>query len=176
MTDLDRLISALPPPVGTVVNTDWQSFEEAFGIHLPSDYKAFVDTYGHGSFNDFLTVFLPSSPYEFVELDTQRGFAEGKIELWLDFGEIGSPSLPVDPRQLLPVAGTDNGNTVYWNMWRRDEPDDWTIAVDQARGDSWYLFDGGIVAFLAATFVDRARVPVFPEGIYRMPSTFVPVA
>jgi len=175
MTDWDRLVAAFPPPRVVARAVDWAAFENEFGISLPTDYKLFIDSYGHGRFNGFLTVFLPFSPYEFVELDVQRSFAEGKADFWLEYEQVGSTSLPVDPRQLLPVAGTDNGNTVYWNMRTPGAPDDWTIAVDQARNDQWYLFEGGIVSFLVATFVDRLRVPVFPEDLSREASSFVPV-
>jgi hypothetical protein len=69
--------------------------------------KAFVAAYGHVRFNDFLTVYLPTASSEFVEFDIQRGFAESKAEYLLEFeGDLlGTPELPIDPRELLPVAG-----------------------------------------------------------------------
>ncbi|MFG2040599.1 SMI1/KNR4 family protein [Dactylosporangium sp. NPDC048998] len=163
---LDRLLAAYPP-LRPAPERDWAAFEERFGRPLPADYKAFVDAYGHARFGEFLTVYVPDGVSEFVELDTQRAFAGLKAEYLLETeGELlGTPALPVDPRELLPVAGTANGNSVYWHAPPGTAPDAWTIAVDQARGDTWFLFDGGIVAFLVAVFVDGLRVTTFPDGL-----------
>jgi hypothetical protein len=42
-----------------------------------------------------------------------------------------------------------------------DAPDEWTVVVNETRGDRWDGFDGGVVAFLVAVFVDGHRVSVF---------------
>jgi hypothetical protein len=174
MTGWSRLVAAFPPPQPGR-DIDWAGFEAEFGTPLPADYKEFVNAYGHGRFNNFLTVYLPTSPYEHVELGTQRDRAGSKAEFLLEFEVLGSPSLPVDPCELLPAAGTDNGNTVYWHARPTAEPDDWTVAVDQARSDEWFLFDGGLVDFLVAAFIDGLRVSVFPQSLTGSPSTFTPV-
>ena len=104
-----------------------------------------------------------------MELGVERGFAEARIGFWLEFDGYGRPVPPIDPHQLLPVAGTDNGDTVYWHTRPQEEPDALTVFVDEARGDDWYVFEGGIVSFLVATFVDRVRVPVFRKGSTETP-------
>ncbi|WP_203843807.1 SMI1/KNR4 family protein, partial [Winogradskya humida] len=161
-TSWQRLTEAFPPPRAPLPAVDWPAVERSLGRQLPADYKRFVQTYGYARFADFLSVFLPASPYDYVELRTQWQIAADKIEFWLEWDEVGTPELPVDPHLLLPVAGTDNGNTVYWVARPPDDPDAWTLAVDEARSDGWHLFGAGIVDFLVATFIDHEPISVFP--------------
>src|SRR4051794_31931890 len=105
MTDWLRLVDRFPPSRPPLA-IDWAAFEASFGTALPSDYKKLVETYGYGRFNNFLTVFLPSSPHEFVELGTQRSVAGDKFEFLREYDEVGSRALSVDPDELLPAAGT----------------------------------------------------------------------
>jgi hypothetical protein len=74
----------------------------------------------------------------------------------------------------MPVAGTDNGDTVYWLRQPSLVPDEWTVVVVEGRGDDWDQFDGGIVAFLVAVFVDGRRISVFPDSFYGKEPSFTP--
>jgi hypothetical protein len=65
MSSITALTSLVTPPtqpsdVGQLAQ--WPQVEAELGIALPSDYKAFLATYGSGSFNDFMIIFNPFSP------------------------------------------------------------------------------------------------------------------
>ncbi|MBF9135461.1 SMI1/KNR4 family protein [Plantactinospora sp. S1510] len=142
------------------MQTDWLRFESTIGFALPADYKLLVETYGLGTFGRFLMVYQPRSDYEFTELRTQIRMNADKLEFLAEF-----EPLPYAPEELVPVAGTDNGNSVYWLRSPLDSPDSWRIVVDQSRGDTWSEFSGGIVDFLVAAFVDGVRFDALAENI-----------
>src|ERR1035437_2084435 len=51
---LTRLVAIMPPPRTPTLPPgpdDWPSVERELGIGLPSDYKAFLATYGSGEIN-----------------------------------------------------------------------------------------------------------------------------
>ena len=71
MTALETLIALIAPPQDPAgVPFDWPAIEAALGTPLPSDYKAYCDTYGHGSFlaGWGLWVLTPGTPYEDEDL------------------------------------------------------------------------------------------------------------
>ena len=48
---LQELIELVSPPVAPLgAPFDWRAVESALGSAFPSDYKAFCDVYGHGTF------------------------------------------------------------------------------------------------------------------------------
>jgi len=59
---LTSLRKVLPPPATPTETTgagSWPPVEASLGIHLPGDYKEFIDVYGTGVIGDFLWVFNP---------------------------------------------------------------------------------------------------------------------
>jgi hypothetical protein len=154
--DLERLI---PAPVRRVPLPEWDSVEAALGVRLPSDYKWLVERYGPGSFDEFLHIFQPASSVEPVQLELQTREAA-----WaLDYLRRGGEVIPYENSELLPSCRTDNGDTGYWLRHPADNPEAWTIVVNEARGTRWSTFDGGIVSFLVAVLAGTHDVSVFPD-------------
>jgi hypothetical protein len=155
---LDDLVTLVRPPADVHVEVEWAAVEGNLGTRLPADYKGLVQTYGPGAFDDFLSVFQPVTPFLTLELAYQaRRGAEihGRDEL-------------------MAVAGTDNGDTLYWVKHPADEPDAWTITGNGARNDQWPRFDGGLAAFLHAVLSGALRFPIFPNGFPRQSPVFTP--
>jgi hypothetical protein len=71
--------------------------------------------------------------------------------------------IPFAEGELLPVAGTDNGDTLYWVIEDPNDPETWTITGNEARNTIWPRFPGGIADFLLAVFSRRTRFPIFPR-------------
>ena len=53
-----------------------------------------------------------------------------------------------DDRHLIPWASTDNGEFAYWLAADHCPPEQWTVMVNEARGDEWEHFRMGCVDFL----------------------------
>ncbi|WP_432978330.1 SMI1/KNR4 family protein [Dactylosporangium sp. CA-233914] len=155
-----RLVEMVPPPSAGRPAPDWRDVESRLGVVLPADYKRLVEVYGPGRFGDFLEVYTPGAASQWVDIFHQAGRGEWRVQQFVQHGE----QLPVEPSSLLPVAGTDNGDTVYWVRKPLDQPDRWTIVVNQARNFlDWPAFDGGLVEFLVAVFSKEHKNRAFPD-------------
>jgi hypothetical protein len=158
--DYERLLSLVPPPVEPKGFDNWPELERRLGTPVPADYKWLVSTYGAGSFDSFLHVLQPTSPYKPIRLVES---ARRAVEVLQFLKRADDEEVPFAPRELLPVAKTENGDTVYWLARPKGSPDEWRIVCNPARSDTWSRFDGGIVDFLTAVYERRHRVPFFPE-------------
>src|SRR5687767_119959 len=72
------------------------------------------------------------------------------------------------------LAGTDNGESIYWARTPSSGPDDWTIVVNAARDwEDWPAFEGGLVEFLVVVFATEYQCSAFPQDF---PSTSLPLS
>ncbi|WP_430782635.1 hypothetical protein [Actinoplanes sp. G11-F43] len=65
---LARLGSLVPPPAHKPARPDWAGIETRLGLQLPRDYRALVETYGAGRFDDYLVVYTPNGPRDTIDL------------------------------------------------------------------------------------------------------------
>jgi hypothetical protein len=157
---LNKLVELVRPPAYPGVDVNWADVETVIGLGLPADYKNLVENYGSGQFDRFLTVYQPVTPFLTIELAFQ---ARRKDEILAQLRASGREHIPFVADKLLPVAGTDNGDTVYWVIERPDDPDSWTITANEARNTVWPQFPGGITDFLYAVMSRQIRFPIFPR-------------
>lgn len=144
--------------------SEWRQVEGELNLRLPNDYKGLVADYGAGYFDDFLLILQPYEANSNIDLLTQRS---ARLNALRSLGEQGE-SVPfnVEPRkeQLLPWGATDNGDVCYWVTQPDKDPEEWTIAVNEARGPQWEQFNGSVTEFLAAVFSRMLKVSIFPSG------------
>lgn len=172
---ISDLIEIVPPPTGQdPVETDWAEVETRIGLPLPQDYKDYITRYGAGDFDDFLHVCLPATTNEELDLASRRQMdIDALRELQNEFEE-EIPYRVADPAELLPVAVTTNGDIVYWHVTDPNNPDSWTITVNESRGPEWFRYNGSLTSFLADTLSRRIRVSVFPSDFPDPEPAFTP--
>jgi hypothetical protein len=168
VTVSDDLVKLVPPPAEPPQAPDWSQVESDLALRLPDDYKWLVERYGPGSFDDFLHVFQPGAESEWVRLETQAVRGAELLQQHVDKGE----SIPYEVNELLDVAGTDNGDTIYWVKRPAAGPNAWTIVANGARNTKWPSFPGGLVEFLVAVFSGAVHPDVFPKSFPRAHPTF----
>ncbi|MEU7184558.1 SMI1/KNR4 family protein [Streptomyces sp. NPDC045369] len=158
-----RLREVVTPPVR---NSDreysWETIEADLQFPLPTDYKELIETYGPGSFGDFLHIYQPNSPWEQLDLKQQA-----EEELWAlrELAEDGAhiPYQLADPAELISFGRNDNGDPLFWHRPPGTHPDTWTVVVKEARSDEWFSFAGGVTEFLHAVLTGEVQVTVFPK-------------
>jgi hypothetical protein len=136
---LDDLEAIAPPPADPAPPVDWD-------MSLPPDYVELAETYGSGTFDDGITVFVPGHPNRHLDLVRYAEEARSALHTLRDEGE----EMPYEPDELLAWAADDAGNFIWWHMSDPAAPERWPVVVSEARGDEWVRFDGGAVAFLVA--------------------------
>ncbi|MFG2823355.1 DNA/RNA non-specific endonuclease [Kitasatospora sp. NPDC048365] len=168
---LEQLSRLLPRPDG-VEPKDWDSVRRQLGTDLPADYKAFVDTYGGGYVDAYLWVLEPGCANEFYDLiDADEERAEAYEELW-DGGEEKPAELDGTGARLIPWASTDNGEFLFWLARPGQDPDEWTVMVNEARGPWWEHLDMGFSQFLAAALTGEVRSEILSDSFPTSPHDF----
>lgn len=126
------------------------------GFPLPVDYRALVETYGEGSFDDFLWLLHPTSPNPNLNLISQLRTVRDALT--------GDPSgVGPRPEDLVPWAETDNGDVCYWRFDANRRLAN-SVVVNEGRGDAWAEFNNlSATAWLLAILTGKIRVPVFPD-------------
>lgn len=146
---IDDLIKVAPPPqlpVDAGEPKQWDEVEHALGTVLPADYKALINTYGLGEFNDLFFLFTPFSSSERMNLLWHAGvpdcFTEDeelgrlyppdsvleKYQLSRAENPDLLPFLPFpEPCGLLPLGGNTNGGLAYWQM--KGKANDWPLIL-----------------------------------------------
>lgn len=156
----DKLVRVAPPVGGGAGPvTDWPEFETTLGLGLPDDYKWLVDTYGPGTFGGFIHILQAASTDSHILLAQQIEFSRQ------DFARYGDRMHPpCQVGELVPVALTDNGDTLYWVANPVDQPELWTIVGNASRSDRWEPYEGGIVDFLVRVLAGEFSFGIFPRS------------
>ena len=138
----------------------WQYMREKYNLIFPKDYRLFIDTYGSGSFNNFLWVMSPFSLNDNLNLlkkfnDLKRSFCTMKSIL---------PDMLMEEfydgvKGLLPWGITDNGDELYWNVQKEYSQ----IVVFSCRYSEKLEFDLTFGDFLDQIFSQKIMCSIFPE-------------
>ncbi|MFD0279517.1 hypothetical protein ACFVHB_37275 [Kitasatospora sp. NPDC127111] len=133
------LQTLVAPPASGGNATDWSRMTAEYDHGFPDDYRAFMQVYGEGTFDDFLYVDAPVSevytnpPFPMKEgTDTACFTAEEE-----DFDE---------PELLIAWGGTVDADLLCWYASDPD-PNRWTTVIWRrhwASPESWMRFDCGM--------------------------------
>ncbi|MGW3123960.1 SMI1/KNR4 family protein [Streptomyces sp. NPDC001107] len=153
---LKRLITPLPEPT----NTDWDRAEGHLGVVLPADYKELIRVFGGSNWDDYLYLLEPGCPNDNYDL---IGWADQQTEaldgLW-EF-ERKPDELADERSRVIPWATTDNGECLYWRVRADQSPGEWTVMVNEARGDRWEHYSMNCTEFLVAALEGAVQSAVF---------------
>ncbi|MFF4955017.1 SMI1/KNR4 family protein [Streptomyces chattanoogensis] len=154
-SSLARLIDLIPPPPEPR-EKGWDAVEQELGVELPPDYKALIHAYGGSRFDNYLYVLEPSCPnsnFDLIELTEEQDEAlSGLWEVEEKPHELTEPG-----SRLIPWGTTENGEFLYWLVRPGQAPSDWTVMVNEARGETWERYDINCTAFLASVLSGDIR-------------------
>jgi hypothetical protein len=151
---------------------DWALVTRELGTELPGDYKEFIDTLGGGYIDGFLYVMEPDCPFEASDL---IGFIEERAEaleyLW-GSSEDKPRELAGPDDRLIAFAMSDNGEYVYWLAKAGQDPDDWTVMVNEARGEWWEHYDMSFTQFLLSSLTGEIQCEIISYAFPASPHSF----
>ncbi|MFJ8675469.1 SMI1/KNR4 family protein [Streptomyces sp. NPDC093589] len=134
----------------------WGPVEADLGTSLPDDYKELIDRMGGGRIEEYMYILEPDCPnghYELVHHARER--EESYEVLWMI--EDKPPELEVEGSGIIPWATTDNGEFLFWRTLPGQRPDQWTVILNEARGDRWEHYEMNCTDFLLATLTGEVR-------------------
>lgn len=174
---LSRLLQVVSPPIRPVEageGNDWAAIEEKLGTGLPTDYKAYIRTFGTGCLDGFIWVFNPFSANPNLNL-FHRIEASLQALRQLRAQDASEVSYPLFPEAggLLPWGATDNGDGLSWLTMGK--PDEWSIVVNAARDPRTEHYTSGMADSLAQLLVGAAVSRIFPDDFRDSEHTFVAV-
>ncbi|MGW5609375.1 SMI1/KNR4 family protein [Streptomyces sp. NPDC003753] len=167
---LARLTQLIPPPPEPR-KTDWETAEGQLGVVLPSDYKELIRTYGGSNWDDYLYLLEPGCPndnYALIEWEDQQ--TEALEGLW-EFEKKPDELADAESR-VIPWATTDNGECLYWLIRAGQDPDQWTVMVNEARGDRWEHYPMSCTEFLVAALTGDVQSAVLSSRFPLAEHTF----
>ena len=171
MASEELLVHLVPPPWRDQMEVpDWSAVHEQMGMELPSDYRWLVERYGPGTFDEFLHVFQPGASADAIRLEHQAERVAWALNYLRERGE----NIPYVESELIPVATDDNGDTCFLLCRPAEDPDLWTVVINEARGPRWESFDGGLTDFIYAALSRNRRFTLFPEDFPGDEPTFSP--
>jgi SUKH superfamily protein len=181
------LQTILAPPLQPPRAVDWTKVEEGLNVALPTGYKELVGLYGPGSIDEFLWLYSPAAMNPSLNLirlidDTLEALRSARGDPGHELPGIAVPPAPEtvpfpiypEPGGLLPWAGTDNGDMVYWET--TGSADDWRIVVSASRLDRWFVTVGPAADWLLRVLSRHERVPMFPNDFPSASPRFSPAA
>ncbi|MFJ1755194.1 hypothetical protein [Kitasatospora sp. NPDC088134] len=161
----DRLAELLGAPGRQAPRASWDAAESLLGVTLPTGYKSFVDRWGPGALDDFLTVFGP--------VDGTAHEARALWGTWYGWRQGQDRNPDFDPFPYHPEPGgligwgADRYGGAWFFLAQGPDPDRWPIAVFSDTGQ-WYATRGTFPAFLVRC-LDRVDYPLFLDLTWRHP-------
>lgn len=145
--DLEALRRMMPPPAAPDLVVDWAQLRQSWGKEFPADYRQFMEVYGPGGIDDFLSIVPPES--RDAESDPSiGGMACETATAELLWTEVPKEDGLAGAEPLVIAWGVDSGaDSLCWDA-SGDDPDAWPVLV-WCRGDAmWRRYDCGMVEFL----------------------------
>jgi hypothetical protein len=167
---IETLIHITTPPVEpweTGTSKNWEKIEKRLGLQLPQDYKAFIDTYGTGNFDDFIIVYNPFAQNEYLNLfyalDT---FHQADEQTRLLGDPVWTAVHPFElypaPNGLLPWGCTTNiGDTIFWQI--SGPPETWETIFYNLRSGEHEVWKYPMSEFLSRLFTRQIESVLLPK-------------
>ncbi len=129
--ELTRLVDLVSP--------GWRNLGAPRSGDLPTDYWELAERFGSGCFNTFLWLWVPGCPNQYLDLDRQRDAELHNLRACAAQGEDVPAVALGDSPALIPWAGTDNGDTLWW-LPTGEDPDTGRVLVSAVRPMEWETY------------------------------------
>jgi hypothetical protein len=161
---IEGLTRLMPPPDAPIAAAgDWDYVLRALGTALPADYVDFIARYGTGRIAGFLWVYNPFERNPYLNLLSRSdAVLDADRQTREQFPDYFPEPLFPETGGLLPWAGTDNGDRLYWRT--AGEPNSWSVFVRDSRAPEHAIYDLRMSGFLLEWLQGNIKIPVFPKA------------
>ncbi|KUM76303.1 SMI1/KNR4 family protein [Streptomyces sp. ISL-22] len=156
---LEELRQLMPPGASSNASVDWARMRESWGKDFPSDYRQFLDLYGFGGIQNYLSVLQPEPKGVESKTSDMRNETEMAEDAWSLVRK--SPELAEASPVLIAWGGDASADLLCWDASDED-PDRWPVLVYKRGEGLWRRYDCGMVQFLVRVL--RAEFDECPLG------------
>ncbi|MFF4576448.1 SMI1/KNR4 family protein [Streptomyces sp. NPDC001410] len=166
-----RLIEILEADTTTAQQQNWSGIESELQVTLPDDYKEFVEQVGGGKVDGYLYILAPSSPNQHYDLAKSAAEREEAYEDIFDF-EDKPAELEPEGSRIIPWSTTDNGEWLFWRILPGQQPTDFAVLVNEARGERWEFLELSFAEYLTAVLQGDIRSDILSSAFPTSPHNF----
>ncbi len=140
--DVQRLTQLVAPPQNPVA-VDLHAFERKVGVPLPQDFAQLMQTYGPGTFDEFVSVLAPDPAIRYTM------FGRTQVEREINEGLAASHG---DPDYSFPYPiYPDDGGLLKWGehggahrLWwlTQGDPYGWPVLIQGSESEDFFSYDG----------------------------------
>lgn len=159
MDAMETLRGLMPPTAETDTSVDWARIRESWGSDFPGDYRRFIETYGAGTAENYLSVLKPEVKGEEPARDGMLMETLNAEDAWEEVPK--SPELSAASPELIAWAVDASADILCWDA-SGDDPDRWPVLVCARDDDLWRRYDCGMAEFLSRVL--RADFDECPLG------------
>lgn len=174
LDDLTQVVTAPERPAAESEPMAWDEVEARLGSLLPSDYKAYIETFGLGYLDEFLCVFSPFTDNKNLNLFEQlKVRLDALRELKAAYGnEVQYPLFP-EEGGLLPWGASDNGDVLFWMT--QGQPSEWRVVLNAGRDARCEEYVGEMTTVLAQLLSGAVQSQIFPPDFPSDQPSFEPL-
>ena len=180
---MDQLLNLITPPQNpdeTGTPKSWEQIEARLGLQLPPDYKALIDHYGTGSFDEFIFVYSPFTQIEYLNLfyalDTLHQAGQQTQLMGDPFWTAVHPFAYYPATEgLLPWGCTSNlGDAFFWQI--KGAPATWETVFYNLRSGEYEVWKYTLSEFLYRLFTHQIESVLLPQDFPSAdnPISFIP--
>jgi hypothetical protein len=158
LTELNRLMAPPAAPVGVPSSEALKNSELSIG-RLPEDYNLYINAYGVGKVDDFISIFVPYAANSYVDI-IRANTVNNKwmLQTW----QMSCPNNRDSDRKVLQFGITDNGDYLCWSV--ASNSDRWQILVFNGVAGECEVFDMSMAEFLVKILSRQLVVKAFPQS------------
>jgi hypothetical protein len=162
-----RLIEVLGTEATPPQQQDWSGIESELQARLPDDYKEFIEHVGGGRVDGYLYILAPSSLNQHYDL--AKSAAE-RVEVYEEIFEFEDKPAQLEPdgSRIIPWGTTDNGEWLFWRILPGQEPAEFAVLINEARGERWEFQELGFAEYLTGILQGEIQSEIlssaFPAG------------
>ncbi|MFE5003836.1 SMI1/KNR4 family protein [Streptomyces sp. NPDC057684] len=166
-----QLTGLLQADTTSAQQQDWSGIESELQVQLPTDYKEFIEQVGGGKVDGYLYILAPSSPNQHYDLAKSAAERDEAYEDIFDF-EDKPAQLEPEGSRIIPWGTTDNGEWLFWRILPGQDPAEFAVLVNEARGERWEFHELGFAAYLAAILDGGIQSDILSSAFPTDPHTF----
>lgn len=158
---IDDLRKLLPPPKHPLETGEvpvWEVLRRAFGIDFPNEDTQFINFYGTGEINNWLTVWSPFASNRYQNILEQAPVALAGLRVLREQAPGDYPPLFYQPGGLFPWGQSVDGDTFCWRT--TGECGAWRVGIVW-RHDDCQETDDTMLGFLIHLLENRHEQAVF---------------